>query len=350
MSSAGIRDVATLAQVSVGTVSNVLNRPDAVAPATRQRVEHAIEQLGFVRNEAARSLRAGRSRTIGLLVLDVANPFFTDVAAGAEAAADASGAVITLYNSGQSRERESRHLAHLEEQRVQGVLVTPVDTRNPRLDRLVERGTPVVLVDRGADRADRCSVSVDDVRGGSLALEHLLSRGHTRTAFVGGPLDVPQVIDRYRGATRAVEAQTGATLSLTETSGLTVEDGRRAGELLAAMPASRRPTAAFCANDLIALGLLQAMTAAGLRVPGDLAIVGYDDIYYAAAAAVPLTSVRQPRELLGRTAAELLLEEINDDGLVHAHRQVVFEPELVVRASSDVRRPAARKRAPKEAG
>ena len=344
--SVGIKDVAARAGVSVGTVSNVLNRPDTVKEPTRERVLSVIRELGFVRNEAARALRSGRGRTIGLLVLDVANPFFTDVALGAEAVADLNGAVVSVYNSAKLVDRELRHLDHLEEQRVQGILVTPVDQDNPRLDLLVQRGTPVVLVDRGAGQRNRCSVAVDDVLGGALAGDHLVDQGHRRIALVGGPLTLPQVADRFRGlrervALRAPEVEP----LLVETVNMTVADGRDAGTRLAGMSARRRPTAVFCANDLLALGLLQSLAQCDLRVPQDVAIVGYDDIEYAAAAVVPLSSVRQPRELLGRTAAELLFEEINDREH-HQHRQVVFEPELVVRQSSALARRAARGRGP----
>ncbi len=333
-----IREVAELAGVSVGTVCIVLNRPDVVAATTRQRVLDAIEKLGFVRNEAARSLRAGRSRTVGLLVLDVANPFFTDVAAGAESVADVNNTVVTLCNSGEDAERERRHLAHLEEQRVQGVLVTPVDIANGQLDRLVDRGIPVVLVDRGSQKRNRCSVAVNDLLGGRLAATHLVELGHRRIAFVGGPMSIPQVSQRRQGAETVVAEQEPApTLTILETDSLTVTAGRQAAERLVAMPATRRATGVVCANDLIALGVLQVVMRAGLRVPNDIAIVGYDDIVYAEAAAVPLSSVRQPREQLGRTAAELLFEEICAPDK-HRHRQVVFEPELVVRASSDHRR------------
>lgn len=333
-----VKQVAARAGVSLGTVSNVLNRPDNVAPATRQRVLDAIEELGFVRNEAARALRAGSSRSLGLVVLDVGNPFFTDVAAGVEAVADEHGMTIALCNSGDSVAREQRHLDHLAEQRVQGVLITPVDDDGQRIDQLVRRGIPVVLVDRGATRRGRCSVAVDDVEGGRLVGRHLVEQGHRRIAFVGGPLTIPQVADRHRGLAEEL-ARAGAVLEVVETDGLTIAAGRAATDALQSSPASRRPTAACCANDLLALGLLQGLVSASVRVPQDVALVGYDDIAFAGAAAVPLTSVRQPRDLLGRTAAELLLEEIEDSGR-HRHRQVLFSPELVVRASTDHKRRA----------
>ena len=329
----GIKDVAKRAGVSVGTVSNVLNRPDSVSDVTRRKVQRAIVELGFIRNEAGRHLRAGRSRTIAYLVLDASNPFFTDVAKGVEEVARENGVAVYLCNSDSDASREADYLGLLAEQRVRGILVTPVDDDMSQLD-LVRRGIPVVLVDRaGGD--DWCSVGVDDVEGGMLAVTHLLEQGHRRVAFIGGPVSTVQVADRLRGARSALEAagRSPEDLAVLSTDGLNFAEGLRAGERLLGLPRARRPTGAFCANDLLALGLLQQMTRTGRDVPGELAIVGYDDIWFAGAAAVPLSSVRQPRELLGRTAAELLLAESldHDD---HVHQQVVFHPELVVRTSS----------------
>jgi LacI family transcriptional regulator len=332
--SASVKQVAERAGVSLGTVSNVLNRPERVGDATRQRVLRAIDELGFVRNEAARQLRAGRSRTIGLVVLDVGNPFFTDIAAGAEEAAARVGLSLILCNSGDNSTREAHYLALLEEQRAFGVLLSPVDGARTRITALRKRGTPTVLVDRRASGA-MCSVSVDDVVGGGLAVSHLAGLGHRRIAFVGGPLGLKQVSDRLGGARQAL-AEAGlkeTALTVFETGALTVAHGRAAGERIARLPSRRRPTAVFCANDLLALGVLQEMTTQRLVVPDDIAIVGYDDIEFAAAAAVPLTSVRQPRAQLGEAATQLLVEEVTAADR-HRHRQVVFEPDLVIRAST----------------
>ena len=331
-----IKEVAELAGVSAGTVSNVLNRPEVVSEDTRRRVLGAIEELGFVRNGSARDLRVGRSRTIGFVVLDVGNPYFTDVARGADGVVEQNASVLTLLEIGDDVDRQRRHLDNLEEQRVQGVLITPVDEEDPRLDELVARGVPVVLVDRRSPDGRRCSVAVDDVLGGRMAAEHLLERGHTRLGFIGGPRRLRQVAERLQGASEVVGG--ADRMVLVERPGLTLADGREAGEHLAGLRAGSRPTAVFCANDLLAIGVLQALTTAGLRVPEDMAIIGYDDIAYAAAAAVPLSSIRQPREALGATAAQLLFEEIRAGGSGHHHRQVVFQPELVVRASSGLRR------------
>jgi LacI family transcriptional regulator len=319
MSTASIRDVAERAGVSVGTVSNVLNGPDMVSPTNRDRVQTAVADLGFVRNESARQLRAGHSRTLGLIVLDVANPFFTDEARGVEDTASAAGLAVILCNSDGKSSKEDAYLELLEEQRVKGVLITPADGISARLGHLRPRGTAVVLLDRRSPRRDQCSVSVDDALGGDLAVTHLVEHGHRRLAFVG---DVPDVL-------------------VLATSRLNVAAGRRAAAELIALPKARRPTGVFCANDLLALGMLQELTRQGLRVPQDVAIVGYDDIDFAAAAAIPLSSVSQPRHQLGRTAAELLIEETS--GGPHRHQQVVFSPELVVRESSALRRRPARR-------
>ncbi len=333
---ASMKDVAALAGVSMGTVSNVLNAPDKVAPSTRERVESAITQLDWSRNESARQLRAGVSTSIGMVVMDIANPFFTDVLSGAEDVVHAHRNTVQLGNSAQQSDRERDQLQLFEQQRVRGVLLAPIHGVDGYLDLLHRRGIPVVIVDRAGDHLDCCSVSVDDVEGGRLAADHLLGAGHRRIAFVGGPAHVQQVHDRQSGAERAVADHPGASLSVISTSRLDVASGVAAADRLAAGDPATRPTAAFAANDLVALGLLQGCTTHGLRVPDDLAIVGYDDISFAAAAAVPLSSIRQPREQLGVRAAELLFEEIEvvESGTTHRHQHVRFTPDLVARRST----------------
>jgi LacI family transcriptional regulator len=334
-SSVSIREVAAHAGVSVGTVSNVLNRPDIVAASTRRRVLAAIDALGFVRNESARQLRAGRSRMIGLVVLDVANPFFTDVARGVEDEASESGLAVIMCNSDEQLTRESAYLDLLEQHRVQGILITPVSDDDSGLAQLQARGTPVILVDRRSPSGNQCSVAVDDVLGGDLAVSHLIAAGHERIAFAGGPVSLQQVADRREGALRALSraGASAAELMVIDTPALNVAAGKAAGSAIAQSGRAGRPTAVFCANDLVAFGLLQEMTQSGIRVPEDIAIVGYDDIDFAAAAAVPLSSVRQPRQQIGRTAAQLLLEEAYERE-EHKHRQVIFQPELEIRRSS----------------
>ncbi|NAZ75994.1 substrate-binding domain-containing protein [Kineococcus sp. T13] len=326
---ATVKEVAQRAGVSLGTVSNVLNRPEVVSEALRTRVQQAIAELGFVRNESARQLRAGVSRTIAVVVLDVANPFFTDVIAGAEDLAERHDALVVMCNSANSAEREARHLRRLDQQRVLGVLLTPVhDAPSAALTEVREHGTPVVLVDRGSGSSGHSSVAVDDVLGGRLVGEHLVGAGHRRIAYTGLPTALRQVEERLRGLREAVGAAGG--VQVVQASAMSVRAGSQVAAQLLAGPAAERPSAVFCANDLLALGVLNECQRRGVRVPQDLAIVGYDDIGFAATASVPLTSVRQPRELLGRTAVELLLAQVEG----RPAQQLVFEPELVVRRST----------------
>ncbi len=333
-SKSSIREVAKRAGVSLGTVSNVLNRPEIVAKETRERVSSAIEEIGFVRNGSARQLRAGTSQHIGLVVLDVANPFFTEVARGVEDLANQAGYVVILCNSDDSVEKENHYLHVLEEQRTRGVLITPVQSDAGYLQRFRQRGIDVVLLDRTSRSKDLCSVAVDDVLGGELAAAHLLEEGHERIGFVHGPLSIRQIADRRRGVIQAVKMAgldpDRAIIDIT-TQAQSAREGEECVEKL--LNARIRPTAVFCANDLLALGLMRGLIKRGLAIPGDMALVGYDDVEFASILATPLTSIRQPKYELGRAAAELLLDEVNNP-TSHQHQHIVYQPELIVRESS----------------
>lgn len=329
-----IQDVAKLAGVSLGTVSNVLNYPERVREATVKKVQKAIDQLGFVRNDAARQLKAGKSKALGLVVLDAANPFFGEIAKGAEIAAERDDYQILLGNSGSDVNREAAYLKMFQEQRLSGVLLTPSENPVDVLSQLRSSGTEVVVVDRTMENTVCCSVAVDDVSGGRIAVEHLISTGRRRIAFVGGSLDIHQVADRYQGAKDAVANEPNCSLSIYHAKAQDVLSGREIGLQITDLPAAERPEAIFAANDLLAVGLLQAFALQNsVSVPDEIAIIGYDDIDFAKAAVVPLSSIKQPAQLLGSTALEMLIDEINE-GIEHTHRQVTFQPELVVRESS----------------
>src|ERR1700754_3988255 len=195
-----VKDVAAAAGVSLGTVSNVMNRPEVVSARTRERVERAMSELGFVRNESARKIGAGASRTLAYVMLDGTNPFFHDVAQGIEMAAEDADLSLFICNSNSRAAREEVHVDRLLQQRVQGILITPVDPSASHLDELARRGVPMVIVDRVRDGESCCSVAVDDVLGGRIAVEHLVEQGHTRVAFIGGPESIGQVRERLQGA------------------------------------------------------------------------------------------------------------------------------------------------------
>lgn len=273
-----------------------------------------------------------------MVLMDIANPFFTDVLRGAEDFVYARGYAVHVGNSGLDRDRESAHLELFEQDRVRGVLMAPVVGLSARAVELQRRGTPVVVLDRVDDGSGQCTVSVDDVEGGRLAIDHLVRLRHRRLALVGGSSEIHQVRDRRFGAEIARASVMGSetTMLTLSTPGLDAQSGLQAARELAILPTGERPTAVFAVNDLLAIGLLQGFMTQGLAVPDDVAIIGYDDIAFAGAAAVPLSSIRQPRRDLGRRAAELLFDEISavDEGREHTHEQVRFPPELVVRRST----------------
>jgi LacI family transcriptional regulator len=328
-----MRDVARLAGVSVSTVSNVVNKPAGVDPALAARVTEAIAKLGFVRNDAARQLRTGRSETLGLVVLNLSNPFFADLATGVEDAAKAAGYSVLLATSSASADGESGALDLFERHRVDGVLVASASDVLDRLDQLRQRGIPAVLIDGVDDRGVFSSVSADDVTGGRLAAAHLIGTGRKRLLFVGGTRERAQMRDRLSGCQEAVGAASGVTLDVLWVGSLTADLGVSIGADLAARPEADRPDAVFAANDMLALGLIQGLVAGGLRVPDDIAVIGYDDIVFAAAAGVPLSSVRQPSRDMGERAAAALIEQLQNPDR-YRPIAVSFEPSLVVRGSS----------------
>lgn len=330
-----ITDVAKRAGVSVGTVSNVLNRPDQVTPGTRDRVQAAIDELQFVRNASARQLRAGTIQTVGAIVLDIANPFFTEVARGVEDRLAAEDYTLMLSSSDEDPEREARYLRLFEEHGVQGVMVTPSAGSIDALLAARDRGVDVVLLDATSPFDDISSVAVDDVRGAALAIEHLVGLGHRRIAFINGPLSIRQCADRRAGVLQALlAADLDPEQALVEvTIGSLNADGGEEG-IAQVLDETDRPTAVFCVNDLTALGVLRTLRARDVAVPADMAVVGYDDVTFASMLTVPLTSVRQPTHQLGWTAADLLLRQ-RTEGERFQHQRVQFQPELVVRGSSD---------------
>lgn len=331
----GIREVARLAGVSLGTVSNVINYPDKVSPATRTNVEAVITRLDFVPNREAANLRRGHSKMLGLVVPDITNPFFAELARGAVDAARERGYVAVLCTSEVDEERELQSLELLQEHGVAGVLVTPVGQIPERLARLKARGTGVVLVDRSSRPSEFCSVSVDDVAGGRMAVAHLLESGATRVTLVNGPVSIRQCADRRRGARSAVQQAGLPREALVEIGvpAMTVEAGVLAAERM--LEAGPPPPLVFCTNDLLAIGVQRVLGRQGVRVPGQVAVIGYDDIERVRDIPIPLSSMKQPTTRLGSKAAELLIDEIeNPDG--HRHQRTVFDPVMVPRESTAV--------------
>ncbi|MDK2928319.1 MAG: LacI family transcriptional regulator [Bacillota bacterium] len=325
----GIREVAREAGVSVATVSRVLNRSGYVKAETYQRVIAAIRKLHYVPNGVARSMVRGNTRTIGLILPDITNPYFPMLARGVEDAATAQGYLVILCNTDNNPDTEAMYLAMLREKCVDGLVYV---SAAPRADHVQEfaQVLPVVWVDRPPVGVAGDVVAGDDFLGGYLATRHLISLGRRRIAFISGPPGLMTSEERERGYRLAhKEAGLVPEDTLTAHGDFKFESGRRA---MAEILGRTRPDALFAANDLMALGALEVILAAGCRVPEDIAVVGYDNIVFARLAKPALTSVEQPSYLIGLTACEVVLERIARREL--PVQKKLFKPTLVVRASS----------------
>ncbi len=327
-------NVAHAAGVSLMTVSRVLNNKGDVSAETRQRVLDVITRLDYRPSGVARSLVTQRTSTIGLVVPDNANPFFSDVARGVEHAAYAQGYNVFLCNSDEDPERERAVLHSLEDKRVDGVVLCSSRLEDDELRAVIARHPAVVLVNRRLEGEGVAVALVDDELGGRTATEHLLHTGRRRVGFLTGPTasrSGRQRVTGYRAAFAAADLPCSS--AWTRPCAPTVEGGRQATrELLGAHPGL---TALLCYNDLVAVGALQACAELHCAVPDQLAIVGFDDIPLAALVTPSLTTCRAPRYELGCEAMRLLLERINASP--EQRGEVVLQPELIVRASAPQR-------------
>jgi LacI family transcriptional regulator len=326
-------DVASAAGVSLGTVSNVLNQPHKVAPRTVQRVQAAIDELRFVPNRAARALAAGTSTTVGFVLTDLSNSFFLDMTRGAEDAGRASSKSLLLANSDLDPAKQDFYLGLFDEERVAGILLTPVARELGDARRVRDHGRPVVVLNEPAATGEFCSVTVDDELGGYLAARHLIDLGRRRLAFVGGPDRLEPVRERRVGAERAVRETDGAvSIEVLPTREVQVEDGREAGAMLARRDRRDLPDGIVAAADLLAMGIVQSLDAEDVRFPDDIAIIGYDNNRAARDTVVPLSTVEQPGPAMGAAAMRLLLDEVENPD--HEHSSVVLDPVVIARQSS----------------
>lgn len=333
--STGIRRVAKKAGVSLGTVSNAINRPEILAPETLKRVRKAIDELKFIPNASAQTLRAGKTRILGLVVPDISNPFFTDLAKGVNDAALLAGYVVILCNTDEDSEKEDHYIDILAGQNVRGILITPAHETNKRLNEISKRGIGLTLVDRPSIGVDTCSVEVNDAHGGFLALEHLYERGHRKIMCLTGESDIPQVAERERGMREAISRISKADRPTIVTQRIPMMTADSASTVMSEHIAEKSLnfTAVICGNDLVAFGAIRAIRAAGYSIPEDVSVIGYDDIDFAANATVPLTSIAQPKYQLGYAAAELVISECENPEK-HAHQKIQFQPHLIVRNST----------------
>ena len=338
----GLKDVARLSGVSIATASRVLTSPHLVHQATRERVQQAIETLQYRPSRVARRLRrdAARANLLGLVVPDIQNPFFADLARGVENVAQERGYMVFVGNSDEDADKERNYLDLMRAESVDGIILPPTAEVEPALEALARGGIPVVCVDRRLPGAALDTVVADNVRGAREAAEHLLRLGHRRIGFIEGRPHLSTSRERLEGYRHALK-DAGAALdpALVRAGDSRQASGYRLARELLEGPAPRaRPTALLVGNNLMTLGALAAIRELGLRIPDDVAIIGYDDLPWAPAFDPPLTVVRQPAYELGRRATELLLSRVEEPE--REPRLVVLEPELVVRRSCGAGRDA----------
>lgn len=309
MAPSTIADVAARAGVSTATVSRVLAGLGGARPATRERVRLAARELGYRPSGIARSLKTRTTRTFGLIVTDIENPFFPHLVRAVEDAARAEGYAVLLCNASDDAQREGAYLELLTERRVDGIVIAASSLGLRHRDWLAAAPVPVVLVNGTAPGVSLPSISSDNVRGGRLAAEHLLGLGHRRLGVLTAPARNVDAPDRLLGVREAVAAAGLDARSVPVAMGdAGVAGGERAMQVL--LGAAPPPTGVVAYNDLTAIGALRALRAAGLAVPDDVSIVGFDDVDLAAYVDPPLTTIAQETVEMGRWAVRRLREAI----------------------------------------
>jgi LacI family transcriptional regulator len=328
---ATIKDVAALAGVSVGSISNYLTSKRAISPQQRERIQTAINELGYIPNSAVRVMRGQRNSAIGFMIPDSSNPFFSEVARGVEDVAIEAGYVVVICNTNGDDDRENHYARTLSEMRVVGAIATPLSASEKNLSQLAASGASIVLLGSGDHPLSFSSVDVDDVEGGFLAASHLVERGHRDIVFFGGPAADPQIHARFEGLRQAYIAARLDPALIRRVDARGASTASRLEGAREVIGLSPRVTAAVCANDLLAIALEAEILRAGIRIPDQFEIVGYDDIDAAQTATVPLTTIRQPQFEIGKAAATLLLSQAKNPS---DHQHISFSPELVQRDST----------------
>jgi LacI family transcriptional regulator/LacI family repressor for deo operon, udp, cdd, tsx, nupC, and nupG len=330
---ASLQEVARRAKVSIATVSRVLNKSDKVVPETRATVEKALRDLGYRPSRVARRLRMkdGRAHLVGLIIPDIQNPFYAEIARGVEDAAYAAEYALLLCNSDENSEKEQFYMDVMRSESVDGIVLPPFNETDEGVAALIKTGMPVVCVDRSLSKVKTDLVEVDSHRGAFEAVAHLIEKGHRSIGLIQGRAGVSTNRERRRGYLDALaEAGIASRKELMREGDFRQESGRvLAGELL---DLKKPPTALFALNNLMTVGALNAVHQRGLRIPRDVAVVGFDDLPWAEALDPPLTVVRQPAYEVGKQAMELLLKRIMEPSRPPVTMRLL--PQLVVRRSS----------------
>lgn len=307
-----LRDIAELTGFSINTVSRALNNKEEVHSDTRVKILAAADKLGYRANRLAKGLRSNKTGIIGVVVTDVANPFFSALVKGIARAARDFGYSIILQDSDEDYAGEEEAIQVLLAEQVDGILITPVQSHKQMIEKLTEAHFPFVLVGRYFQDLDTNYVVPDDYQGGFMVTEHLLQQGYTRLAMVNGPLHISSARERFQGFSDALaKYHIPVDKSLVVAGALTVEEGLDLSRsILKHVP---QPSAIVCYSDFVAFGVMQAIREIGLSIPEDIAVVGFDDVRMSSCLQVPLTTIRSPKEELGRQAMQLLVHMLKDN-------------------------------------
>jgi LacI family transcriptional regulator len=309
---ATIHDVARLAGVSVATVSHVVNESKFVSPQTRQRVQEAVAQLDYRRDGIARSLRRAKSGTIGVLISDISNPYFSDLVRGIEDEiyGRGDGHNFILCNTEEDDGKERLYLNVLREKRVEGMIIAPTGGNETELSKTIASGVPIVFVDRRLDGVPADSVGVNNREASRQAVSHLIALGHRRVALLRANLHADTIVDRADGYREALlKAGLSPDPTLVVESASTIDDAQAAASRLLDGPG--RPDAVFCTNNFMTLGLMQAIADRGLECPRDIAVVSFDDFPWSKAFRPRLSAVAQPSYEIGVESVNLLFDRIS---------------------------------------
>ena len=324
-----LRDVAKQAGVSLGTVSNVLNRPTNVSEETRKKVREAIDMLGFIPHNNT-THTSSNSKIVGLILPLAQNPFYDELAQGIEDSLAKDGYRVLIGYSREDEAIELQLLTSMSDANFRGIIVTPVGPNNQVFEKFIDRNVRVSYLSQTDEEPDQCSVSIDQVRGGFIGLEYLAKLGHKKVLWVSGPNHHHQSNQRFVGITQAAK-QFGIELDVIEAPSLDF----LAGEQMAPAIIARGllPDAIFAGNDAIGLGIMNYFHKVGIPVPGQISVLGYDNVSYAESALVPLTTVSQTPYQLGWTMGSQMLSEF-EMSADHVHQHVVFQPQIVERSST----------------
>jgi len=326
-----IRDIAKLAGVSVATVSRVINESPKVGEKTRERVKKIIERFGYRRNILARNLATRKTSTIGVLLSDITNPFYSEIVRGIEDEARKHGYIVIFGSTDNNPEVQKEYVNLFREQRVAGMIFASVSLDDPDVKRLFKEDIPFVLVNRKVETIRTDFVVIDNVKGAYMATEHLIKLGHRRIGFIRGPLNYSTGIDRLKGYRSALQKyDIKEDPRLIKPGNFRQESGYVAFKEFLKM--KNPPSAIFASNDFMALGVLEAASEFGVKIPEDVALVGFDNINFSSLKFVNLTTVTQRKYEMGIKGLELLLREISNAGS-WVPQEIYLKPRLIVRGS-----------------